>query len=46
MVPQGMGRPLTDRSQERDELMEEETVGWIWKMLPQKRTGTWESSSV
>lgn len=44
MVPQGMRRPLTDRSQDRDQLPEEAAAGWIWSALPEKGAGTWESS--
>lgn len=45
MVPRGMRRPLTDRSQDRDQLPEEEAAGWIWGSLPEKGASTWESSS-
>lgn len=40
-----MRRPLTDRSQDRDQLPEEEAAGWIWGSLPEKGASTWESSS-
>lgn len=35
-MPQGMRRPLTDRSQEGGELTEEGAPGWIWKVLPEE----------